>query len=264
MAHRILLLGIGGDPAAHHAPAEGDFSFTSVENAAFVYDARNLSGANGSAVSAFPDEVSPTGLLVSQADALKQPVLRTGANGLNGHNVVHLDGGQYLSRPNVPSSALSLADQMTFYALVRFTSYEFFLLGWEQYPNEDGSAYARLRPIGTGGTAYLQHGGDSALYVGPSSIGGNLPEGFLNSWRWVEYWRNGSVGEVRVDGALVASGAMPNPLSQSASGIFHLFAGPNAQIPMSGQVAAVVGYNRALNPVERDYLAVGASETWGL
>jgi len=263
MSHRILLLGVGGDPSHQHEPAEGPFSFLSVANAAFVYDGRMLSGADGSNLSSFADG-STSGLSVTQSDPLKRPILRTGANGLGGHPILHFDGAQTLSRPNTPATALSLSDQMTFYALVRLTSYEFMPLGWEQYPDEDGTKYGRIRPVASGGTLYFQHGGDPTLFVSASGIAGDAPNDLLNNWRWVEYWRNGSVAELRVGGALVASGAMPNPLTQDRSGEFFLGAGPSGSLPLSGDVAAVVGYKRALNASERDYLALGVESAWAL
>ena len=74
-------------------------------NPAIYFVADDVSGNDGDSIASITDK---NGNTFSQATESARPTLKKGANGINGHNVLSFDGGDYLAAGNILSGVKGL------------------------------------------------------------------------------------------------------------------------------------------------------------
>jgi hypothetical protein len=79
-----------GDGHVLHVPPS--FAPTDVPNLELWLDGRDLVGADGAAIATWTKRAGATGINATQATGARQPLIKSGANGLNGQPVARFDG----------------------------------------------------------------------------------------------------------------------------------------------------------------------------
>lgn len=184
---------------------------------------------------------------VSQSSAPNRPILKL--NVINGLlPAISFSGGPRLVRAAVALSSLVGTNTATIFIV--------------QYQNGGGSQNTTFMEDAPNNTnrinAHLTY--DDVLYFdfGGTGVGGRIsvaqPVGWDNAWHIIELYRSGAAGEINVDNNNAVSTNFTDDLDNTQAGTFSIGAVNDGTSGLSGYIAALLFYNRALNVTERAWV----------
>jgi hypothetical protein len=206
--------------------------------------------AHNDPVSTWPDQ-SGGGLDVDQPDAGRRPRYQTGV--LNGKPTLLFDGDDYLYRSSVIGSSLTNTTEAHVFAVMRQAGDDPVnsIIGW-------GPSHNRLLVHATWNDILCLQHGDPA-----GSQCWSQPPTWDDQWNIVDVWRSGSVGELRLSGA--GHGRRPYTDTPEVGDVDTLYiANDRFSNILTGQVAEILVYRRALTASERDAVSAYLSAKYGL
>ena len=211
-------------------------------------------GVDGAPIQIWEDS-GPNGLHVSQATALYQPTLQISER--NGKPVVRFDGNDWLERAGVLGSLLCGVTDVTVF-IVQSTlgsDTQSGLFGWQQ-----GLATNQFTAYVYDSNLLLDVG---AVPAGRLSVPVPLPWG--DTWHLMEGVRAGSTGEWVIEGNLAGTGTPSSSLNGALTATWNVGQDSGASgIRLSGDVAELIIFSRALTATERDTVRDYLKLKWGI
>ncbi|MEQ9366123.1 MAG: hypothetical protein RIF32_17905 [Leptospirales bacterium] len=175
---------------------------------------------------------------------------------LNGRPLISAQGEGTLIR-NVDASTSGFAsDTVTIYVLQRQsgTKTDTTLFNWTIPPDRINVH------LSFGDVLYFDYG--DTLAGGRISVG--QPAGWDDVFHLVELHRDGTAGEITVDGATVLAATFSDALTLSGTNTFFLLAKKIEEHRFSGEIAEIIVYSRALTNNERGAVRCGLGVKYAL
>jgi len=206
------------------------------------YIADNISGSDGDSVSNWSDEGGGNDLF--QGMGSKQPILKTGSNGINGKNVVRFDGTDDLLTTGT-SGYTTISEPYTF-----FVVFEYLDSASNTRILDGGSSTQNLFGIRTSPNEWLIRQGNN--------VQGGIPD--TNKHIATIRYDSGSGDILRIDGTQVVSG---NAGERNNNGI-TVGADAGNSNHANVDVAEIIEYEDALSTLERDQIENYFSSEYGI
>jgi hypothetical protein len=256
-----LLLGLlGGGGAAAFSPADiaGLALWLDASDASTLFqasDGTTPAVADGDVVGYWGDK-SSAGNVVTQPTTANKPLLKLAVQ--NGRAVIRFDGADDVLLHSVLGTALFSADSNYVVAVMNQDSTQDnnTLLAWEE-----NTVTNRILIYATvSNTFYWDSGSQNA--GGRMSVG--QPAGWDNAFHIPEFYRNGSDGEISVDGvSLATSAALTDVLNPNFTKILYLGSTAASEF-LKGDIAEILIYKAAPSAAERAALLGYLNAKWAV
>lgn len=213
-----------------------------------------IPATNGSPLGLVPDQSSTQTDVAATSTA--RPAYIAGA--LNNRAVARFDGvSNVLSRENVLGSTLFSTNAGSMFLLIKQdgTQANNVTFSWRNTNESDVvqvlATYSNI--------IYFDHG--------DFGTGGRIsvaqPTDWDNTWRLLEVHRDGSSGEILVDGIPLLTGSFTQTPNLSVSKNLNIgYSNPTSPAYFKGDIALIYGYNRSLSSDEREQFRTWATERY--
>ncbi len=252
------MFGFGDGPALHVGPP---FVPTDVAGLELWLDGRDLVGADGASIATWTKRAGASGANAAQATGGNQPIVKSGANGLNGQPVARFDGtDDYMLSTFSPGST-----GLTFYIVGRtgatVTSYGT-VLG-------SGGSVLSVAPT-TGINWWLSQGNSGDTFGGGSGgptggIGLGDPPGIAINQAFSKRYRTNKIAW-----SIIGNGGSTPADTSFPSGTFNLqisgagITSGSVSGPFNGDIAAVLIYSVAVSDPDDTLIRAYLTSAWGV
>lgn len=234
--------------------AASGFSPSDISGMVFDHDCDLIAGNDGDAIASHTFQVE-----FSESDAGKRPILKKGANGINGHNVLRFSGGQAWRTTSAVD--LSGTQAATIFIVANITGAAATRILYEFSPDTNTNVGSFNANLGAANTVNLAIRGNIgfSVFTSPASITGAVKIiSHIGNFALTSGESSGWINGIGGPGSSTANtGNMGNY-------VFFVGARNEGSLYVTADIARIILYNRALAIPEREQVEGYLSSRYGL